>query len=85
MKENKDLLEEFLYKKKLDVPIINVRKYYEGIDHIPKTPCVYDGLLNGRIVCVKGKIIIFEKDDDYYYYNINDLLAHEVEIASLKG
>lgn len=80
MKDNKDLFQEFLQHKKLNVPIINVRKYYEGLDKIPKKPCIYDGLLNGRIVCVKGKIIVFEKKEEYYYYNMNDLIAHEVEI-----
>jgi hypothetical protein len=80
MKDNKEILQKFLKDKKLEVPIINVRKYYEGIDSIPKKPCVYDGLLNGRIVCVKGKIIVFEKEKEYYYYNINDLISHKVEL-----
>ena len=83
MKDDIKILEEFLDRKKLNVPIINVRRYYDGLDSIPKKPCVYDGLLNGRIVCVKGRIIIFEKEDEYYYYDINDLLAHDVEITHI--
>lgn len=83
MKDNREILEEFLKEKNISAQIIDIRKHYEGIDSIPKKPNVYDGLLNGRIVCVKGKIVVFEKDNEYYYYDLNNLIGHIVEIEKL--
>jgi len=80
MIDDKTILEKFLEEKGLTPQIINVRKYYDGINHIPRKPCFYEGLIDGRIVCVKGKVIIFEKNDNYFYYDVNDLLAHVVDI-----
>jgi len=79
-KDNMQMLQTYLENKGLNAPIINVRKYYEGLDSIPKTPLNYSGLLKGRIVCVKGKIIIFEREQEYYYYDVNNLLVHEVKM-----
>jgi len=65
MRDNREKLQKWLNEKKLQVPIINVRRYYDGIDSIPTVPSVYDGLLNGRIVCVKGNVLVFEKENEF--------------------
>ncbi|MBN1923651.1 MAG: DUF2797 domain-containing protein [Nanoarchaeota archaeon] len=79
MKDDLSYFEEFLKEKKLDVPIINVRRYYEGLDSIPSEPTISTNL-NGRIVCVKGKIIVYENNEKYYYYDLNNLISNLVEI-----
>ncbi|VVB75870.1 Uncharacterised protein [Candidatus Tiddalikarchaeum anstoanum] len=79
MKDDRELLAAFLKEKNMETNITNVRKFYEGLDSIPKTPCVHEGLVNGRVVCVKGKILIFENNENYYYYDLNNLIGEVVD------
>lgn len=80
MKDDRTVLDNYLKEKNIQANIINVRRFYEGIDCIPKMPCVIENLPNGRIVCVKGKILVYEKEDEYYYYDLNNVIGKEVEL-----
>ncbi len=81
-KNNREILKKFLEKNNLKtVQIFDVRKYYKGLDNVPCIPKKTNKLSEGRIVCVKGKILVYEKEGEYYYYNLKRLKGKVVDLV----
>ncbi len=77
--DKKEILEKFLKENGLNAKIVDVRHYYEGLNLVPKDVAEAK-ILNGRIVAIKGKLIVFENSGKYYIYNTNNLIGKVVDL-----
>ncbi len=77
--DKKEILEKFLEDNGFNAKIIEVRKYYEGLSLVPRE-ITATNRLKGRIVAIKGKLIIFEDNEKYYVFDTNNLVGKVVDL-----